>query len=395
MKHYGILNLVVGMALFLITTITTEVSGATASFQGLGDLPGGAFFSGTSTISADGSTVLGTGSDASGYHRFLWTQVGGMTAFSIPPAAPFTALTARALSGDGSVFVGVGNTASGFEAHRWSPTDGVTPLGDLPGGEYNSLAVAVSLDGSFVVGRSGIEPSHIFRFGPDAYKYEPFIWTAGGGMVGLGGFTGEPVGGEAADVSADGSVVVGRSTIITSPGEPWESYRLSAFRWTQTTGMTDLGFETAAAVSADGSTVVGYSQDDLGIYDAFRWTEESGRVFLGDYSSISSMSQAHDVTADGSVIVGVSWETGPPIPVIWDEVHGSRYLHDVLSNQYGLDLTGWSLEGAVGISDDGMTIAGTGINPLGDYEAFVATLPEPGAFGLLTVGVTTLLWRRG
>jgi probable HAF family extracellular repeat protein len=59
------------------------------------------------------------------------------------------------------------------------------------------------------------------------------------------------------DVSADGSVLVGRASSASGA---------EAFRWTSGGGMVGLGdlpgggFEsTAEAVSADGSTVVGYS----------------------------------------------------------------------------------------------------------------------------------------
>jgi hypothetical protein len=52
-------------------------------------------------------------------------------------------------------------------------------------------------------------------------------------------------------------------------------------------------------------------------------------------------------------------------------------LKDVLVNDYGLDLTGWTLISAQGISDDGRTIAGHGFNPDGYREAWVATIPEP------------------
>lgn len=383
-----VVTLVAGLSL------VADASGA-ASFQGLGDLPGGDIYSSARKLSADGSVVLGNSLDASGYRGYRWTSADGMTTFDIPSGGVFSQLYfPEGLSADGSVFVGGGITALGTEAYRWSQSDGLVGLGDLPGGEYFSSARAVSADGSVIVGIGGIEPEHEFVFGPDAIPYEPFIWTAGSGMVGLGGFAGEPVGGEATDVSADGSVVVGQSTIVTSPGEPWESFRISAFRWTQATGMTDLGFEEVAAISSDGSTVVGYSQSDFGEYDAFLWTESTGRVHLGEPLNDRSLSQAWDVSGDGSTIVGVSWETGPPITVIWDAVHGSRDLKEVLENQYGLDLTGWSLEGRAAISDDGLTIVGTGTNPNGDVEAFIAVLPEPGTMVLMALGMSALFRRR-
>ncbi len=50
----------------------------TPSFQGLGDLAGGAFNSIALGVSADGSIVVGWSSIASGNEAFHWTSGGGM-----------------------------------------------------------------------------------------------------------------------------------------------------------------------------------------------------------------------------------------------------------------------------------------------------------------------------
>ncbi len=48
----------------------------------------------------------------------------------------------------------------------------------------------------------------------------------------------------------------------------------------------------------------------------------------------------------------------------------------ILVTDLGLDLTGWQLDTATGISADGMTIVGHGNNPNGFTEAWIATIPE-------------------
>ena len=58
-----------------------------------------------------------------------------------------------------------------------------------------------------------------------------------------------------------------------------------------------------------------------------------------------------------------------------------RSLHDVLVKA-GLNLTGWTLKEAMGISADGLTIVGKGTytNPANETshdEAWIATIPEP------------------
>ncbi len=58
----------------------------------------------------------------------------------------------------------------------------------------------------------------------------------------------------------------------------------------------------------------------------------------------------------------------------------------------GLDLTGWTLSHAQGVSDDGMLGVGRGENPSGDEEAWIATLPDPPAVPALdAVGVGALV----
>ena len=64
-----------------------------------------------------------------------------------------------------------------------------------------------------------------------------------------------------------------------------------------------------------------------------------------------------------------------------------RSLQLVLTDTLGLDLDGWRLDEAMGISDDGLTIVGRGINPDGFPEAWVVTLPEPASLVLLALGV--------
>jgi hypothetical protein len=88
------------------------------------------------------------------------------------------------------------------------------------------------------------------------------------------------------------------------------------------------------------------------------------------------------VSADGSVVVGNSWTTSGTSgirPFIWDATNGMQSL-DVVLTSLGLDLTGWSLRSASGISADGPTIVGSGINPAGNQEAhraYLGPLPDP------------------
>ena len=59
---------------------------------------------------------------------------------------------------------------------------------------------------------------------------------------------------------------------------------------------------------------------------------------------------------------------------LWDEFNGMRSLKAILEDDFGLDLTGWILQNASGISADGSTIVGSGINPNGDKVPWLAAL---------------------
>ena len=67
-----------------------------------------------------------------------------------------------------------------------------------------------------------------------------------------------------------------------------------------------------------------------------------------------------------------------------------RRLQDVLEQEYGLDITGWRVGGATGITPDGRTMVGWGVNPNGNTEAWLARIPEPDTLLLTIVGALAL-----
>jgi hypothetical protein len=72
---------------------------------------------------------------------------------------------------------------------------------------------------------------------------------------------------------------------------------------------------------------------------------------------------------------------------IWDAVHGMRNLKEFLEGDLGLDLTGWTLRFATGISDDGTAIVGDGIDPNGNNIAWMVRtgVPDATSTGLLVI----------
>lgn len=209
-------------------------------------------------------------------------------------------------------------------------------------------------------------------------------------MTGLGDLSGGSFWSEAYGVSPNGSVIVGFS----------ESYSgHQAFQW-ENNVMVGIGYlpggswSEAHGISDDGSVIIGWSDSDSG-REAFRW-ENGNMEGLGDLAGGDFYSQARDITADGSIVVGMG-TTGTAgsnyEAFIWDEYDGMRSLQSVLENEYSLDLAGWILQEASGISSDGSAIVGYGINPDGYMEAWIAITPEPATILLFGFGV--MFFRRG
>ncbi len=351
------------------------IAGA-ASFIGLGDLPGGSFESYANGVSADGLVVVGR---ADGGTAFRWTLAGGMVNLG-NLADGYGGGEAYGVSADGSVVVGLVNSARGSQAFRWTQGGGMVGLGDLPGYGFASTAYGVSADGSMVVG-DGL-----------SYYPQPFNWTQATGMVSLN--FDRCCGLRARGVSADGSVVVG-----------WRE-EAAATRWTQADGWVTLPVlpdaenpvSHANAISADGSVIVGDGAAPTGQQRAVRWTQSTGTVPLTDFFGPSGGS-AYGVSADGSVIVGYHqlFEGKGSEAFLWTQASGIQSLFDVLVANGATGLTGWKLGVASGVSADGLTVVGWGVNPLGKNEAFVANLsavPLPSAIWLLATGVAGLCGRR-
>jgi probable HAF family extracellular repeat protein len=262
----------------------------------------------------------------------------------------------------------VGNSDNGSRnvGFRWTTTGGMEGLGFLPDPDaWESAAFAISADGLVVVGDSQVGPS-----------YHAVRWTGPGGIADLGALPGYSYNALAVGASANGSVVVGYCQ------NDWPLYQWQAFRWTNgPAGITALGFlpggvnSEANAVSADGTVIVGGSESTAG-WQACRW--KNGAIAgLGSLPGYTNRITAFAVSSDGSVIVGGRDSATDSAAFIWDSAHGLRNLQSVLAGTYGLDLTGWSLKKAAGISADGNTIVGYGTDPAGKTEAWLAVVAEP------------------
>jgi uncharacterized membrane protein len=353
--------IVCGLVLFQGVVARTAIA---ASFQPLGYLFPSIEMSKANAVSADGSTVVGF----AGTKGFRYSRQGGVETFPLVG-------NIFAINSDGS------KMAAGDMV--WTQNNGFASL-SIPHLNISAL----SADGSILAG------TIVYDYFRDAV-----IWKDGE-LINLGNLSAEKRFAYAYSMSADGSVVAGKSQ---------SDIDYLAYRWTVDTGIQSIGdlpggieYSEAASVSADGRVIAGRGNSDRG-NEAFRWTEEGGMVALGDLPGGTFDSGVYAANADGSVLVGYA-NSGPDFygggpsfgfdAFIWDEVHGMRSIKQTLQNQAGINLNGWSLWAATGVSADGHTIVGYGFNPQGKMEAWVVTMPEPGGALAIAGSSFVVLQRR-
>jgi len=175
-------------------------------------------------------------------------------------------------------------------------------------------------------------------------------------------------------ISNNGEIVVGASYSIIQDGPYAGTAVLQGFRWENgeiagigmlpTTDFT-IPWSFATDISADGSTIVGYSMSDNAFssgWEAVRWSADGQIEALGDLVDTDYWSESKGVSGDGSVVVGLSYMIG----------HGFRWENGVLES---LSTSEIYFSNAGAISDDGTRIIGTAII-LADNIEYAAILEE-------------------
>lgn len=339
-------------------------------------------------------------------------------------------------SADGGVIVGASGSANGQEAFRWTEEEGMVPLGDLPGGQFQSIATAVSSNGSLITGFGSIT------------HYKAFQYTSGNGMTELPSSV--TINNQtynyytiAKGISADGSVLIGKANYLNASLDgPVQGDKACYWADNQMYLLTPPGYNSfsgaqAQAISADASTILIGTNYNTG----YLWSESSGFLELpsmdvtkgpfylmsGDaavlgghnrdtrtsflWSEQAGFTQIElpngyfdnhigALNSNGSVVGGqlikefaASYDPQNYEAYLWDTTNGIQSVKDILTTQ-GINLDGWILTGVSGISNDGFTICGNGINPDGYSEAWIATIPEPATLLLTLSGALIALRRR-
>ena len=299
--------------------------------------------------------------------------------------------------------------ATSSDAQSGSPS--FTSLGDLPGGRFESIATAISPDGTRVFGQSA-----------GGQGSQRFVWSAETGMVtvdheGSTDWT--------SLYAANGMVVGNTDTVedsqqgvrrITAPtvqfaGTLRQLLTTSPAQFDMTASLSG-STHLARAVSDNGEWILTVAEDattltghlwqtqpleivrtvthfdefaditnDGSILGARKTSKTSVPVILhatGEEEELSalpsgwSMTAASAISNDSQTIVGQATDSsGAKQAFVWNRETGYRLVASIAP-----DHSDWQLAQAVDVSSDGSAIAGYGRNPLGQAEAWLVTLPS-------------------
>lgn len=393
-------------AALLVAVLLAGAADAQPSFLPLGRLeaPWGGSSRATG-VSDDGSVVIGVGSRVgSGDEGFVWDVENGMRGLGGMPAGggfhPFQyASLANAVSADGRFVVGSRHLGNHwYAAFRWESSTGVVLLGHLPGGFSYGAASALSADGSVIGGACS-----------DGETILACVWGEDGAARALEApeQQGDRLSSGVGWVSPDGSVLQGGATHqFIEPGMIFSRFTSTALEWNgEELTEFDLGTQVSGFLrSDDGSTrIASRPAEETGLEsEGIVWRAGEEPAVIPSLPGRPDM-YVQDLSADGRVLVGTAFSSpsfdkprwwGNGRAFVWTEETGTLSLESVLIRQ-GVDLKGWTLLSAEGITPDGRTVVGSALNPDLYGEAFVATLPEPAPDlgGLLAVAGVALARR--
>jgi hypothetical protein len=337
--------------------------------------PAGSFGSDTDTVALSSDGAIVSGNSGSGYAT-LWTN-------GVPENLGYFGTSG--ISGNGLVVVGTTNDNFG-SAVMWTRASGLVNLAKPTSTSQAAGPIAANTDGSFLA-VTGQE------LGPGGFitgVFKAYRWTASGGYQSLGQFGAPPSnpdsstriwGTQAIAISGSGNEIAGDSYEYgVGPNSSQ-----SAFVWSTASGLQRLsglssriidigGVDFSAGVSGisrDGTTIVGSATDANGNRQAVYWRGSSATA-LGFLAGATLSSQSLATNANGSVIVGKSSGTSGDLAWRWTAASGMQDLNLFATNA-GINLGGYVLTDAVGLSDNGDYLAGNAVN--GDqYRGYVLSI---------------------
>ena len=248
-------------------------------------------------VSDDGSVVAGNWNDPGlgATVAAIWTAAGGWQSLGyIDVCGSYS--TAYDISGDGTTVVGLAWKNCSGRGFRWTAATGMLELQNLVNG--NNRCSAISGDGSALGG-----------FAQGTFSRTPAYWDAStAGVVLDANFEGEVHG-----FNEDGSISVG--TLYFGIGGYYDAFVRDA----GTGVVTNLGSlhsnwgGNATDLSEDGSVIVGYDVNGLA-REAWVWTSSDGIISLNDrlaaggLTGIDPQFVCRAVSDDGKIIVGGGYD---------------------------------------------------------------------------------------
>jgi uncharacterized membrane protein len=366
-----------GLLLIAMVCSTSHPARA-AEFFDLSELITSTEVASVTALSPNGKFVVGRTESLPGLFGmpFIWSSDTGATLVDDGTDRPRAALL-LGVSNDGNVAVGRTSSRRPF---KWDPESGAQRLGGLsPEGDDRGSALGVSADGELIVGET-VARQRVNNL----LHNEAFIYSEETGLQALQSLAESSFHSSAASISPSGEFVAGVSDF-------------TAFRWTEENGLESLG------ESPDGGASSASSVSDTGIVagnlrrvgigrragEAMLWTDSDGFAGLGDLAGGANpgnfrnlFSIASGISRVARVVVGQGsvQQTLTPLgrsgrPFIWTAAKGIQRLEYVLRDA-GVAL-GWNLLTVAGVSENGRTLVGDGINPDGDQTGWMAVLPLP------------------
>jgi uncharacterized membrane protein len=243
-------------------------------------------------ISGDGSTVVGIGG---GGQAFRWQGPGTYQGLGILPN--YTRAFGESASNDGSIVVGRSSNImeSAAQAIRWTSSTGMQGLGYTRPNSWYSTATGISRNGNTVVGWSS-----------GAVGTDAFIWTASGGLEILPQLPGTPlVDSTALAVNVDGSIVVGTSGLLANAtmwrnGQPMDLGSASGFGESIAKGVNDDGSVVVGDMATTGGSIASVWTPAHGMEPLFMYLNRFGATVPSGWF----LYEATAVSADGLTVAG-------------------------------------------------------------------------------------------
>jgi uncharacterized membrane protein len=318
-------------------------------------------------VSSDGSVVAGTMNDAGHLTAFRWTQATGLVSLGRPQLA--AGAGTPGMSADGTrIGFGIGSLDSTYVTPgRWTLGSGwqelmppLPPGGGIQDGSYGS-AWDISGDGNTVVG--------LYNRPGQGNRAHACKWTQATGVVDLGGTTTGQAS-RANTVNHDGSVIGGWVETPQGPWRPavWANGSIQLV--TNFDPLTNEGIGEIRALSPSGDIAVGFVRAALNEPRGVgKWTRVDGAFGDPEYlgwvagTDPNGLNVPYAVSSDGKIIVGYVTYDGSPFNTtgfVWTEAAGLQDVNTWLADNGVLVDPNFQITTLQAMTPDGTQIFGSG-----------------------------------